>query len=101
MSKLHTAETKESFQKRINAIPKDSLDRVSNDLAIYGVCLYDNNGKIKYDNFRKQCLNTVELLLENDVPNEKTDIRYQLCGFLSLVKTITGTRNFIRFMSKN
>ena len=84
--------------KRINDMPLSILQDTIEKLQAYGVCFYNNCGVFNFNKFKKDCIETSKILFENDKPHFQTNIRYQLCDFLSTVQTITGIRNFTKFM---
>lgn len=90
---------RDKILKRIQCLPKDILQESVNKLKKYNVKFYNRDGSFDYDMFRERCRETAEILFQNDKPHTETEIRYQLCDFLSVVETIVGLRNFGDFMS--
>lgn len=84
--------------KRINSFDPSFLSKIINDLNKYNVNLYDEQGEFNFISFTKECSLANKTLYSNDVPDAKTNIRYNYCNFLSIIQTITGLRNFDRFV---
>ena len=84
--------------KRIDNMDIDHFHTIIDRLSFYGVNFYNKNGFFNFNKFKNDCIETSNLLYKNDIPHPVTNIRYQLCDFLSLVQTIVGIRNYNEFM---
>ena len=86
--------------QRIQTIDLDLLCDIVEKFKKYGVNFYNRQGRFDYNKFRQDCQKTSLKLFKNDMPHPVTNIRYQYADFLSAVQTITGIRNFNRFMAE-
>ncbi len=84
--------------KRVESIDTNTFQKIIENLKKYNLNYYDNFGNFSFNQFRRDCMFTTEILFKNDTPHPSTGIRYQLCDFLSLIYTIVGVRNMTEFM---
>jgi len=87
-------------QQRIDDINFDLFCDVIDKLQVYGVNLYNGEGKWDFNQFRNDCKKTYNILFKNDKTHPETVIKYQLCDFMSAVQAIVGIRDITEFMYK-
>ena len=84
--------------KRIECMPNNVLSEAIETLKKFGISFYSSDGQFNYDEFRKKCIETADLLWENEKPHPETGIRYQFAVFAGTIQTVTGLRYVDEFM---
>lgn len=90
---------KEEVIHRINVMPKYSLMQQQEILAHYNIFLFTNEGHFDYNIFKKECIETLDLLCLYDFPHHETYIRHLKYRFIICIGYMVRRRNLSDFLS--